>query len=530
MSTRRSMLRAMAAGVISPVTLAACSRADDTPGAGAAAGASAQPLAQSHADSAASRVLTIAQGNDILSLDPANHGNNSTEASLVNIYEYLVDKDFSSGSLVFKPRLALSWTRDDPSTWTFTLRKDVTWHDGKPFTARDVKFTVERTQQDKKLKSNAKFKSIQNVQVLDEHTLRIRTTRPDSLLLHSFVGNGAGILPQDAFQAAGGADVFFRHPVGTGPYRFQEWIKADRLVLQAHPQWWGGTPKWSRVVVRAIPETTTRVSEFITGGVDIAVNIPPEDIARIKANAGTRIISFDIARNLALHVRTGEGWATHDPRVREAIDLAIDRNALAKQVVEGYAIPTRGYFPAQIPGYDPALSKDLHYDPDRARALLREAGHADGVQIKLSTPSGRYVKDREISEAVAGYLEQAGFKVKLEVLDWTVYNTRMVSDGFGELYLWGMGSYTDGSVLFRDPYERHYAWHDPEFERLGDEVGAASPEEKRLAIIRQGQEIIAAQRVRIGLVYPLAIYGVGQRVKFAGRFDEMIAAEDVDAA
>ncbi|WP_082621276.1 ABC transporter substrate-binding protein [Bordetella sp. N] len=521
----------MAAGTLGPLALAACSKSDDKPAAGAAnaGGAAATPsgtTASASTSAGAPRTLTIAQGNDILSLDPANHGNNSTEASLVNIYEYLIDKDFSGESLVFKPRLAQSWSQDDPLTWTFRLRRDVTWHDGQPFTARDVQFTVERTQQNKKLINNAKFRTIAKVEVVDDYTVRIHTDAPDPLLLHSFVGNGAGILPRHALTAAAGEEAFFRKPIGTGPYRYDQWIKADRLILQAYPKWWGGKPKWDTVVVRAIPETTTRVSEFITGGVDIAVNVPPEDIARIKANAGTRIVAFDIARNLALHVRTGEGYATHDPRVREAIDLAIDRNALAKQVVEGYAVPTRGFYPSRIPGYDPALSKDLRYDPERARALLREAGHTEPVPIKLSSPSGRYVKDREISEAVAGYLQDAGFQVKLEVLDWTVYNNRMVGDNFGELYLWGMGSYTDGSTLFRDEWKRHYAWRDEEFEKLRVDVGRAPDEAHRIAIIQRGQEIIAGQRVRIGLVYPQAIYGIGQRVQFAGRFDEMIPAED----
>lgn len=478
---------------------------------------------------AAQQTLTIAQGNDILSLDPANHGNNSTESALVNIYDYLVDKDFSRGQLRFNPRLALSWSTDDNIRWSFKLRDDVRWHNGDRFTAQDVKFTIERSQQDKKLISAHKFRRIKSVEAPDDITLIIETDGPDTLLLHAFVGNGAGILPKAAFEKAGGKEEFFKKPIGTGPYVFDQWVKSDRVVLAKNPQWWGGTPNWDKVVIRSIPETTTRVAELLTGGVDIAVNIPPEDTARLNANAGTRAITFDIARNLALHVRTGKDRTTGDPRIREAIDLAIDRDAIVKQVLEGHGAPTRGFFPPAIPGFAPALTQNIRFDPERAKALLREAGF-DGrkrPQIKISTPSGRYVKDREIVEAAAGYLEDVGFRVQVEILDWTVYNNKLVGDGFGELYLWGMGSYTDASTLFIDNFKRHYDWSDEAFETLAVAVRKAGSEEERIAISQKGQQIVADQRVRIGLLFPQSIYGVSKRVVYNGRFDEMIAAEDV---
>lgn len=489
------------------------------------------PAAAAKTSAATSAVLTIAQGNDILSLDPADHGNNSTESALVNIYDYLVDKDFSGGKLHFKPRLAVSWHTDDQIHWQFKLRRDVLWQNGDRFTARDVKFSVERTQQDAKLKSHAKFASIESISAPDDSTVDIVTKGPDTLLLHRFVGNGAAILPQEAFAKAGGKEAFFRQPVGTGPYQFKQWIKADRLVLQKNPRWWGGAPKWDEVVVRAIPETTTRVSEFITGGVDIAVNIPPEDIARINDNPGTKVVAFDIARNIELHVRTSGDYATADPRVREAIDLAIDRQAIARQVVNGYGAPTRGFIPPALPGNNPALSQNLEPRAEQARKLLHEAGYGkggkEGPSITLSTPTGRYVKDREISEAVAGYLEEVGFKVKLEVLDWTVYNNKLVSDTFGELYLWGMGSYTDGTAVFNDNFKRHYGWSDPEFSALLNASKNVTSDEKRIAQAQRAQQIMADQRVRIGLLYPQSIYGVNDRVVFQGRYDEMVPAEEV---
>ncbi|MBB3810510.1 ABC transporter substrate-binding protein [Pseudochelatococcus contaminans] len=489
------------------------------------------PMALTTAARAAPRseTLIIAQGNDILSLDPANHENNSTESGLINIYDYLVRKEFPNGEMTFVPGLAKSWKSDDLITWEFELRDDVKWHDGTPFTADDVKFTIERVKADQKLLSSAvKFRTVEQVNVLGPHRVQVVTSRRDPLLLHNFVGNGGLILPKHALETPEGAEKFFAKPIGTGPYRFTEWRKGDRLVLERNPEWWEGTPHWESVIVRAIPETTTRVAEALTGGVDIAVNIPPEDITRVEQNPDTGIISFNIARNFALHVRNEDGKVTSDPRVREAIDLAINRKEIAEIVAEGYATPTRGLFPAEIPGNNPDLTAENAFDPERARKLIEEAGVV-GAPIKLSTPSGRWTKDREVSEAIVGYLQDAGLDAQIEVQEWSVYNSRRDADTLGELYLWGMGSYTDASVILNLALLRRFNphWTNEEFVSLSKEIDQAPTEEARQAILRRAQEIITGDRARIGILYPKAIHSVNNRVNFAGRFDEMIPAEQV---
>lgn len=478
--------------------------------------------------SAKSDVLTIAQTNDLLSFDPANHGNNSTESGLINLYDYLVRKEFTNGQMRFVPGLAKAWRTDDQVRWTFDLHDDVRWHDGKPFTAEDVRFTIERLQQDNTLRSAARFNSIQAVNILGPHRLELVARERDPLLLHHFVGNGGLILPQHTFGAAASAEAFFARPIGTGPYRFGEWRRGDRVILERNPDWWEGESHWRRVVIRGVPETATRVAELLTGGVDVATNIPPEDIGRVRQNAGTRISAFNIARNLALHVRTESGPVTQDIRVREAIDLAINREEITRIVMEGFGTPTRGLFPPEIPGHHAGLSGSNAYDPERARRLIKEAG-AVRAPIRLATPSGRWLKDREVAEAIVGYLEDAGLAARLEVLEWSVYNSRIQSDGLGELYLWGMGSYTDASsLLVLAQLKRfHHHWSDPEFSRLATEVNRAPDEAARQAILLRAQEIVTGQRLRIGIAYPQAVYGVNERVSFAGRFDEMIPAEQV---
>lgn len=471
--------------------------------------------------------LTIGTGTDIISLDPGNHGTNATSAVLINLYDQLVNADFSTGTLEFRPSLAEKWERTSPTTWVFDLRRDVRWHNGDPFTAEDVKFTIDRLQDDRKLRSNGKFSTVREVRVLSPHRVEIETDGVDALLLHKFVGVGPNILPRKAFEAAGTPEKFFAEPVGTGPYRFGEWAKADRVTLLRNDQWWGGKPKWEKVVFRALPETTTRVSELITGGVDIATAVPPEDIARINANTATRTAASNIARNCILLLRTAPDTLTGDPRVREAIDIAIDRDVIVKDVLSGLGVPTRGFFPPEIPGANPDLDKDYRFDPQRARQLLAEAGHANGFELEFATPNGRYIKDKEVAEVIAGYLEDIGIRVKLQVLDWTVYKDRQQADKFGEAYFRCMGSYTDASSFYRRDWNEHHKWNSAEYDALAREGGVEADDARRNEISRKTQAIVADERPQIGIYFPKANYGINNRIDFAPRFDELFIAEDI---
>lgn len=475
----------------------------------------------------AEKTLRIATGSDIISLDPGNHGSTATSAVINNIYDQLIATDYSTGKLVYKPNLAEKWEQVSPEKWVFNLRHDVKWQNGDDFTAEDVKFTIERLKGNEKLYSNAKFNSVKEVTVVDPYTLEIVTEYPDPILLQRFVGNGPNILPKKAFEAASSEEEFFKNPVGTGPYRFGEWKKADRIVLTANENWWGGKPKWEEVVFRAIPETTTRVAELITEGVDIATAVPPEDEARIKETGAAHTVSSNSARNCILMVRTGAEWVTANPKVREAIDLAIDRDTIVKEIVSGLGVPSRGFFPPEIPNSQPSLDKDYRYDPERARALLAEAGFEKGLTLQLATSDGRYLKDKEVNETIVGYLEDVGIKTQLQVLDWTVYKDRQSADKFGELYFRCMGAYVDAATFIDRNWKEHIAWNNPEFEETKKKARASVDTVERAELIGKLQTIVADDRAQIGIYYPKASFGVNDRISYTPRFDETFIVEEI---
>ncbi|MFB9950747.1 ABC transporter substrate-binding protein [Rhizobium puerariae] len=477
----------------------------------------------------AGRTLTIATGSDIISLDPSNHGSTATSAVLNNVYDQLIATDYSTGRLVLKPNLAQSWEQTGPRTWVFTLRNDVNWQNGDHFTAEDVKFTIDRLKGNTKLRSYLKFQRITSATVIDPYNIQIETDGPDPELLLRFVGNGPNILPKKAVEAAGSDDAFFRNPVGTGPYRLKDWKKADRVTLVASDNWWGGKPKWKEVTFRAIPETTTRVAELITGGVDIATAVPPEDEQRIRATGKTHTVASNSARNCILMVRTSGDWVTANPKVREAIDLALDRDTIVKEIVAGLGVPSRGFFPPEIPNSEPALDSDFRYDAKKARELLAEAGFKDGVSLQFATTDGRYLKDKEVSETIAAYLEDVGIRTNLQVLDWTVYKDRQAADKFGELYFRCMGAYTHASTFLDRDWKEHIGWNNAKFEDVKKKALAETDPEARSALIRDVQKIVADDRAQIGIYYPKANFGVSDTIDYTPRFDEIFIAEEINS-
>lgn len=217
------------------------------------------------------------------------------------------------------------------TTWRFKLREGVTFHNGDPFTSADVKYTLERVAKDNTLKQNSYFKNIVEVKAVDEHTVDIITDGPDPLLLNRLSKMGAGILPSK-YIADKGMDTFLKEPVGTGAYKFSKWTKDDRIELVKNENYFGGEPKWNEVVFRVIPEASTRVSELLAGGVDVASSIPSTDIARIEGEADKKIVKAPIQRVLQLIFRQTEGSITADPKVREAIDLAIDKQGIVDSI------------------------------------------------------------------------------------------------------------------------------------------------------------------------------------------------------
>jgi len=379
------------------------------------------------------RTLVVAQSADIATGDPAKNTGLATIAVLANIYDTLVHRD---AALNLKPGLALSWRAVDPTTWEFTLRTGVKFHDGEPFNADAVKFSFDRMLDPKTHWPGAgALQLIKAVTVVDDSTVRFATSQPWPEMPR-FLGYYGMIVPP-GYLKHNGEEALIRHAVGTGPYRFVRWVKDDRVEVEANPDYWGGRPRISRVVFRVIPTDAPRVAELLAGSVQLANLLPPELFSPLQISSKTKLVIgkslsvFFVIYNL---VNIPKDKPLADPRVRQSLNYAVNRQAILASVMHKVGTPVATFCSEVMEACDASIPP-FPYDPDRARALLREAGYPNGFDFTISGTSGTYPGDRDIALALADQLSRVGVRTKVTITEIgvqlrAVLDRRLPEDGW----------------------------------------------------------------------------------------------------
>ncbi|WP_284035559.1 ABC transporter substrate-binding protein [Neobacillus sp. 114] len=472
--------------------------------------------------------LLLAQSADITTLDPQNSLSTNGDRVFRNMFSRLFARDVN---MEIKPELVESYENVDDVTWKFKLKSGVKFHNGDPLTAEDVKFSLERVMTDKSLKEFPYFTQLKEIKVLDDQNLEIITDGPMPTLLPLLAKSGADVMPKKYFEEVG-LEEFMKKPVGSGPYQFVEWKRDDQVVLKGFGEYFGGKPKWKEVIVRAIPESSTRVGELLTGGVDLATDIPPNEWDRIKNEKDVTLSTGDTTRVMLLVVRTTKGYATADPKVREAIDLAINEKAIVDSVLKGTGVPVRSRVPKGVIGSNPDLYNSYVYDLEKAKKLLAEAGYKDNLEIELTAPKGRYPLDGEVAQLVASMLGEAGIKVNLKLLESSAFLDVYNSNSNKELIMIGLADglldasyslvhYTKGRAAGQTDY------YNEEVEKLYHDAGRNLNGEERIKQYQKIQEIVAKERPHIFLFQQNANYGVSKGIDFKPRLDEVISFQDI---
>lgn len=349
---------------------------------------------------------------------------------------------------ILEPALAKDWdVSEDGSEYTFYLRDDVTFHNGEPFNADAVVFSWERAK-DAGFEYSNLWQLATTVEKVDDYTVKITTEGPDALFLTTVADNWA-IIPPQYFQEVGQVG-FDEHPVGTGPFVFVEWVKGDRIVLKANPDYWReDTPKIENLIFRPIPESATRVAAIQTGEVDIVTRLSSEEAQSLLGVPNVTVIKYAQARVYYIafnNVTTGVGQPTEDPLVRQAMNYAVDIEAIIDSLFNGFAKPAIGFVATGELGYDNV--EPFGYDPDKARDLLAQAGYPDGFEMDMACPAGAYTHFEEVCEAVAGYLGEVGIQVNLEIMEsghyWDFEAAKELPPLFGDSW-----SATDGEAYRR---------------------------------------------------------------------------------
>ncbi|WMS43515.1 ABC transporter substrate-binding protein [Acuticoccus sp. MNP-M23] len=360
--------------------------------------------------------ITIAIGSEPSTLDPQLRDDGGERQVNDNIYETLMARS-ATGELM--PGLAeAAPTQIDETTWEFELRDGVTFHNGEPFNADSVVTSVERIIDPANNSEQMGYlNTISGAEKVDDDTVRITTTGPDPILPSRMYW--MKMIPAEY----GKTGNIGEEPVGTGPYKFVSWDRGNDIVLEANADYWDGEPAVDKVTYRFVGESGTRLSGLMAGEFDVITNLLPEFVSTVPNAA-----AVDGLETSVLILGTDNEGPMSDPKVREALNLAIDRDAMVEGLFQGYATVAGGHhINPRAFGFNADL-EPYAYDPEKARELIEEAG-AKGKTIRLVGESGRWLKSREQIETVAQYWTEIGLNVEIEVQEFSQYLKSLMGDG-----------------------------------------------------------------------------------------------------
>jgi peptide/nickel transport system substrate-binding protein len=482
-------------------------------------------LCSAVATGALAQTLTIGVRAGPESIDPHFTATGTHAEALKHVFDTLV---WSGDGLELEPRLAESWRAVNPTTWEFKLRRNVKFHDGSPFTAEDVAFSIKRIPVVSGPNPTTIYvRRVKDTRIVDPLTIQVITDGPAPNLPNDFIRlfivsakAAAGLTKESANEAFNSGKA----AIGTGPYKFVSWTPKDQLVLDRFDDFWGAKEPWARHVRKEIPNDAARVAQLKAGQVDLIVRAPASDVPTLERDARLTVVKqptvyvFNLEmdmREKAPQVSARDGSPLpknpmQDARVREAIDLAIDRKALAEIAMEGLGTPVNQLVTPSIFGYSPKVAAP-RFDPARAKALLAEAGYPNGFKVTLSFTSDRLPGDRQVGTSMAQMLAAVGIDAVANAQPAAVFfpaRTRgefsLAMSGWGTLT--GEAHYTLSSVVHSNDKEKRFGafnvlgYASPQMDKLLQDAAIEMDEGKRRTLLEQANELVARDRPRLPLV------------------------------
>ena len=454
--------------------------------------------------------LTVDLVNEPSSLDPHVQWNPDSYYVYRNIFDNLITRD-DKGDIV--PQVATSWKYLSDTEIEFTLRDDVTFHDGQKLTAEDVAFSVQRITDPKFASPQlGQFNKIVKAEVTSPTTVKLTTDGPYPALLGQLVK--LSIVPKHVVDAVG-KDAFNLKPVGSGPYKFDGWQRGVQVTLTANDKYWGTKGPFASVAFRAVPDAATRVANLQAGTSDLAVTLDSDLAAQLKNSPKAKVLSV-LTERVAYLAMNIQKPPVNDPKVREAIAYAIDKDGLVDGILGGYdkAVPEM-LSPAHVGWVEGIEARG--YDLAKAKALITEAGSKAKQPISLLTSP---VYDQRVVQAIQQMLSEAGLTVKIEMTDMANWLKQMQS-GPGSIpqmafSRWSCACQDADGVLFPLLHSSS-GWanaQDPEVERLLVEARQTLDEKKRLSLYRGVHERIAKELFLVPLYQVGIIYGAAKGLQW----------------
>lgn len=447
--------------------------------------------------------VVIATDVEIKNLDPMGNWQGAAYYVYWTCYDRLLEYDYETGE--FLPGLATKWEKsEDSMEYTFYLRDDVKWHDGTPFTAKDVVYTVQRGIETQ----NGNYPKVSHAEAIDDYTVKFVMLEPNSLVMDKqWIGDSAVIKD-------GSGDTISTTVNGTGPYKVKEWRIGEHLIMEANPDYWGEVPEMKEIKLVCYPEGSARLMAVQAGDVDIAT-IPAANVKGAMEDENLNVVSGPGTYLRYLAFNHGNEYLSNK-LVRQAISHAINKEDVLTAALEGLGVTADALIPTTVGGHNDAIT-GYEYDVEKAKALLAEAGYPDGFEIELTYTSPGYDTYAQI---IQSNLKEVGITVKLDGKESAAANEK-INGGQHQMALTGRGA-SDGNYYVTIMHSSHLTdgrnqlnMSDPAIDEVLNKVFVTDGEE-RIAVYKEAQQIAHDEAVIVPLVVANSYYAANKNIEGLG--------------
>lgn len=491
--------------------------------------------------------LTIGRASEPQSIDPQFSRTGNNQMTSLHIFDRLVLTDKNVRSM---PGLAERWENVDPLTWMVHLRQGVTFHDGSPFTAEDVVFSLTRAPDvpNSPASFGGSVADIDTMEIVDDHTIKFTSKTPSPLFIET-IGT-VYIVSKAATENATNEDFNSgKAAIGTGPYKFVSWSPGDRLEIVRNDDYWGEKPAYENVTMRFISNDAARVAALLSGAVDLIDVVPPADLPSLRSNSDLKVYDTPTVRLIYLALNQAEDAPgltdlagallpvnpLMDARVRTAISMMIDRQAIIDRLLYGAGEAAGQIVPEGVFGYNPDI-KVPAYDPEGAKALLAEAGYPEGFGITIYGSNDRFSQDGELAQVLGQFLARGGLKVNgVETLPYSVFSKEAGNNAYGSfVFSYGnsTGEASRGLVSAIHTYDKErnlgtlnrFRYSSPAFDQAILAATEIFDEQEREKALQAAAVIPAEETAIVPLYFQALSWASKASVDFDARRDERTLA------
>lgn len=475
-------------------------------------------------DRARAKEVIVAFAAEPRSLLPNTIVDWTTNNQIEHIYDRLVDRDPKTYRPA--PMLATGWKVVNDTTWDFTLRQGVKFHNGEPFNASSVKATMDYIK-DPSNKSHyqPRWALVKEVQVVDGYTVRFLTTKPWPGLIDRMASTDFLPMPPKALKEQDAQPLAAR-PVGTGPFKFVQWVRDERLVLEKNPDYWQGAPDLNKVTFRFIPEFSARLAALLAGEIDVMKDVPPHAVELVEGSGKASVRATASSRINYLALVNLKPGPLQDLRVRKAVHHAVSVDELIQHVLKGRASKMCGPLSPLNVDYSPKL-ECVRHDPTQALALFKDAGvDPTKLTLTLDTPSGRYPLDKDISLAIAAQLQRLGITVNVVVNEWATHLDKIKNRTTGDMFFLGWGPALEAQGTIEQLFQTmatysSYGGNKGLEAKIAQTVTIVDPK-RRQEMWAEIQQLVREEVPWVFLWQQHDLYGVANWIDWRPRADEKV--------